>query len=96
MKLIHKIFAAAASILALSSCVQDAIGPLTGEYAKPVSYELNTLVKNEVTVDQSTRTFNVVLTDNAATLDMKFVGNKYSLPDKAYNAATADAPTNGT
>ena len=73
MKLIHKIFAAAASILALSSCVQDAIGPLTGEYAKPVTYELNTLVKNEVTVDQSTRTFNVVLTDNAATLDMKFV-----------------------
>ena len=96
MKLIHKIFAAAASILALSSCVQDAIGPLTGEYAKPVTYELNTLVKNEVTVDQSTRTFNVVLTDNAATLDMKFVGNKYFLPDNGYTAATADAAKNGT
>ena len=96
MKLIHKIFAAAASILALSSCVQDAIGPLTGEYAKPVTYELNTLVKNEVTVDQSTRTFNVVLTDNVATLDMKFVGNKYFLPDNGYTAATADAAKNGT
>ena len=96
MKIIHKIFAAAASILALSSCVQDAIGPLTGEYAKPVTYELNTLVKNEVTVDQSTRTFNVVLTDNAATLDMKFVGNKYYLPDNGYTAATADAAKNGT
>ena len=95
MKLIHKIFAAAASILALSSCVQDAIGPLTGEYAKPVTYELNTLVKNEVTVDQSTRTFNVVLTDNVATLDMKFVGNKYFLPDNGYTAATADAAKNG-
>ena len=96
MKLIHKIFAAAASILALSSCVQDAIGPLTGEYTKPVTYELNTLVKNEVTVDQSTRKFNVVLTDNAATLDMKFVGNKYFLPDNGYTAATADAAKNGT
>ena len=96
MKLIHKIFAAAASILALSSCVQDAIGPLTGEYEKPVTYELNTLVKNEVTVDKSTRTFNVVLTDNAATLDMKFVGNKYFLPDNGYTAATADAAKNGT
>ena len=96
MKLIHKIFAVAASVLALSSCVQDAIGPLTGEYAKPVSYELNTVAKNEVTVGESTRTFNVVLTDNAATLDMKLVGNKYFLPDNGYTAATADAAKNGT
>ena len=96
MKLIYKIFAAAAAMLALSSCVKDAIEHLSGEYAKPVTYELNTLVKNEVTVDQSTRTFNVVLTDNAATLDMKFVGNKYFLPDNGYTAATADLAKNGT
>ena len=96
MKLIHKIFAVAASMLALSSCVKDAIGPLTGEYAKPVNYELNTVVKNEVIKGESTRTFNVVLTDNSATLDMKFVGNKYYLPENGYTAATADAAKNGT
>ena len=96
MKLIHKIFAVAASVLALSSCVKDAIGPLTGEYAKPVNYELNTVVKNEVIKGESTRTFNVVLTDNSATLDMKFVGNKYYLPENGYTAATADAAKNGT
>ena len=96
MKLIYKIFAAAAAMLALSSCVKDAIEPLSGEYAKPVNYELNTVVKNEVTVGESTRTFNVVLTDNAATLDMKFVGNKYFLPDNGYTAATADLAKNGT
>ena len=83
-------------MLALSSCVKDAIGPLTGEYAKPVNYELNTVVKNEVIKGESTRTFNVVLTDNSATLDMKFVGNKYYLPENGYTAATADAAKNGT
>ena len=83
-------------MLALSSCVKDAIGPLTGEYEKPVNYELNTVVKNEVIKGESTRTFNIVLTDNSATLDMQFVGNKYYLPDNGYTAATADAAKNGT
>ena len=83
-------------MLALSSCVKDAIGPLTGEYTKPVNYELNTVVKNEVIKGESTRTFNVVLSDNAASLDMKFVGNKYYLPENSYTAATADVAKNGT
>ena len=95
MKLLHKIFAAAASIMALSSCVQDAIDPLTGKYEKPVSYELNKLVKNEVVKGEQTRTFNIVLTDDTATLDIKFVGNKYFLPDNGYTAAAADAAKNG-
>ena len=95
MKLLYKLFAAAASILALVSCVEEAIEPLTGKYEKPVTYELNTVVKNEVIKGESTRTFNVVLTDNAATLDMKLVGNKYYLPDNGYTAATADKAKNG-
>ena len=48
MKLIHKIFAAAASFLALSSCVESAIEPMTGKYEKPVVYEMNTLVSQSV------------------------------------------------
>ena len=95
MKLLYKLFAAAASILALVSCVEEAIEPLTGKYEKPVTYELNTVVKNEVIKGESTRTFNVVLTDNVAALDMKFVGNKYFLPDNGYTAATADKAKNG-
>ena len=95
MKLIHKIFAAAAAVLTLSSCVKDAIAPLSDQYPAPVKYELNTLVKNEVVKGESTRTFNVVLSDNTATLDMKFVGNKYFLPDNGYTAAPADAAKNG-
>ena len=65
MKLLHKIFAAAAGILALSSCVEDAITPLTGKYEKPVKYELNTLVSQSVEKGERTRTFTVeVVIDN--------------------------------
>ena len=95
MKLLYKILAAAAAILALSSCAEEALEPLTGKYEKPVSYELNTLKSQSVEMGESTRTFTVELTDNAATLCMKFVGNKYYLPDNGYTAATADQAKNG-
>ena len=48
MKLLYKVFAAVAGILALSYCVEDAIQPLTGKYEKPAAYELNTLVSQSV------------------------------------------------
>ena len=81
--------------MALSSCVQDAIEPLTGKYEKPVRYELNKLVKNEVVKGEQTRTFNIILTNDSATLDIKFVGNKYFLPENGYTAAAADVAKNG-
>ena len=61
MKLLYKILAAAAAILALSSCAEEALEPLTGKYEKPVSYELNTLKSQSVEMGESTRTFTVEL-----------------------------------
>ena len=66
MKLIYKIFAAAASILALSSCVESAIEDMTGKYEKPVVYEMNNLVSQSVEKGDKTRTFTVeVKIDNS-------------------------------
>ena len=96
MKLIYKVFAAAAGILALSSCVEDAIQPLTGKYEKPASYELNTLVAQSVEKGDKTRTFTVELSGSNATLSMKLVGDKYFLADGSYTPATADQAKKNT
>ena len=87
MKLGHKILAAVAGLMALSSCVEEAIGPLTGKYEKPVTYELNTVTDQSVVKGDKTRTFNVTLTNETATLAMKFVGDKYFLADGGYTAS---------
>ena len=87
MKLGHKILAAVAGLMALSSCVEEAIGPLTGKYEKPVTYELNTVKDQSVVKGEKTRTFNVTLTNETATLAMKFVGDKYFLADGGYTAS---------
>ncbi len=91
MKLINKVLAAAAGILALSSCVEDAIAPLTGMYEKPVEYVMTEVKSQSVEKGENTRTFTVEIANNEATLKMKFVGNKYFLHDAAFNAAPADA-----
>ena len=96
MKLIYKVFAAAAGILALSSCVEDAIQPLTGKYEKPATYELNTLVAQSVEKGDKTRTFTVELSGSHATLSMKLVGDKYFLADGSYTPATADQAKKNT
>ena len=96
MKLIYKVFAAAAGILALSSCVEDAIQPLTGKYEKPATYELNTLVAQSVEKGDKTRTFTVELSGSNATLSMKLVGDKYFLADGSYTPATADQAKKNT
>lgn len=85
----------AAGILALSSCVDDAIAPLTGKYEKPVVYEMNTLVSQSVEKGEKTRTFTVELANDEASLFMKFVGDKYYLNDAGYTAAPADAAKKG-
>ena len=81
MKLLYKVFAAVAGILALSSCVEDAIQPLTGKYEKPAAYELNTLVSQSVEKGDKTRTFTVEVSGSNATLSMKLVGDKYFIAD---------------
>ena len=96
MKLLYKILAAAAGILAFSSCVEDAIQPLTGKYEKPVVYEMNTLVSQSVEKGEKTRTFTVEVSGNDASACMEFVGDKYFLADGSYTAATADAAKKGT
>lgn len=96
MKLIYKIFAAAASILALSSCVESAIEPMTGKYAKPVVYEMNTLASQSVEKGDKNRTFTVVLSGDKASMTLKMVNDKYFLADGSYTPAPADQAKKNT
>ena len=96
MKLIYKLFAAAASILALSSCVENAIEDLTGKYEKPVVHEMNTLVDQSVEKGEKTRTFTVELAGDNASMTLKMVGDKYFLADGSYTPAPADQAKKNT
>ena len=97
MKLIYKIFAAAASILALSSCVESAIEPMTGKYEKPVVYEMNTLASQSVEKGDKYRTFTVELSgDNNTSMTLKMVNDKYFLADGSYTPAPADQAKKNT
>ena len=97
MKLIYKIFAVAASILALSSCVESAIGPMTGKYEKPVVYEMNTLASQSVEKGDKYRTFTVELSgENEASMILKMVSDKYFLADGSYTPAPADQAKKNT
>ena len=96
MKLIYKLFAAAASILALSSCVENAIEDLTGKYEKPVVHEMNTLVSQSVEKGEKTRTFTVEIAGDNASLTMVMVGDKYFLADGSYTPAPADQAKKNT
>ena len=96
MKLIYKLFAVAASILALSSCVESAIGPMTGKYEKPVVYEMNTLASQSVEKGDKYRTFTVELSGNNASMTLKMVSDKYFLADGSYTPAPADQAKKNT
>ena len=96
MKLIYKIFAVAASILALSSCVESAIGPMTGKYEKPVVYEMNTLASQSVEKGDKYRTFTVELSGDNASMTLKMVNDKYFLADGNYTPAPADQAKKNT
>ena len=97
MKLIYKIFAVAASILALSSCVESAIEPMTGKYEKPVVYEMNTLASQSVEKGDKYRTFTVELSgDNNTSMTLKMVNDKYFLADGSYTPAPADQAKKNT
>lgn len=96
MKLIYKIFAVAASILALSSCVESAIGPMTGKYEKPVVYEMNTLASQSVEKGDKYRTFTVELSGDNASMTLKMVSDKYFLADGSYTPAPADQAKKNT
>ena len=97
MKLIYKIFAAAASILALSSCVESALKPMTGKYEKPVVYEMNTLASQSVEKGDKYRTFTVELSgDDKTSMTLKMVNDKYFLADGSYTPAPADQAKKNT
>ena len=96
MKLIYKIFAAAASILALSSCVESALEPMTGKYGKPVVYEMNTLASQSVEKGDKYRTFTVELSGDNASMTLKMVNDKYFLADGSYTPAPADQAKKNT
>ena len=96
MKLIYKLFAAAASILALSSCVESAIEPMTGKYEKPVVYEMNTLASQSVEKGDKNRTFTVELSGDNASMTLKMVSDKYFLADGSYTPAPADQAKKST
>ena len=96
MKLIYKIFAAAASILALSSCVESAIEPMTGKYEKPVVYEMNTLASQSVEKGDKNRTFTIELSGENASMTLKMVNDKYFLADGSYTPAPADQAKKNT
>ena len=96
MKLIYKIFAVAASILALSSCVESAIEPMTGKYEKPVVYEMNTLASQSVEKGDKYRTFTVELSGDNASMTLKMVSDKYFLADGSYTPAPADQAKKNT
>ena len=96
MKLIYKIFAVAASILALSSCVESAIEPMTGKYEKPVVYEMNTLASQSVEKGDKNRTFTVELSGDNASMTLKMVSDKYFLADGSYTPAPADQAKKNT
>ena len=96
MKLIYKLFAVAASILALSSCVESAIGPMTGKYEKPVVYEMNTLASQSVEKGDKYRTFTVELSGDNASMTLKMVNDKYFLADGTYTPAPADQAKKNT
>ena len=96
MKLIYKLFAVAASILALSSCVESAIEPMTGKYEKPVVYEMNTLASQSVEKGDKYRTFTVELSGDNASMTLKMVSDKYFLADGSYTPAPADQAKKNT
>ena len=96
MKLIYKLFAVAASILALSSCVESAIEPMTGKYGKPVVYEMNTLASQSVEKGDKYRTFTVELSGDNASMTLKMVSDKYFLADGSYTPAPADQAKKNT
>ena len=94
MKLFNKIIAAAAGILALSSCMEDAIEPLEGKYPAPVTYELNTLKSQSIEKGEKTRTITLELANEEATLLVKFVSDKYYINSVSHTPVTADQAKN--
>ena len=96
MKLLYKIIAAAVSILSLSSCVDEAVAPLVDKYGKPVSYELNTLVSHSVDKGEKTRTFTLELANEEASLNVKFVSDKYFILSTGHTPATVAEAKKGT
>ncbi len=100
-------FAVAAAALAIGSCSEDAVAPLTGMYPAPEEYKMDAVLSQPVVKGDGVRTFTVELategvkgTDGVYSgtgnvLRMKFVCDKYFLANASYTPATSDAAKNG-
>ena len=82
-------------MIALSSCVEEAIGDLTGKFPAPTEVTLNTLNSSTVTKDETgKRQFVLDITDGTNVLHATLVGNKYYLSKNTYTEA-AEAVAEG-
>lgn len=108
MKLIYKALAVAASMFALSSCVEEAIEPLTGQHQEPGLYTMTELLSQEISEVAGNKMFIVEVASKGVTgkegaykgtgnaLVLKFVGEGYKLASNTYTAAGGDEVQTGT
>ena len=107
MKLLYKFFAVAASMLALSSCVEEAIDPLNGSHGKPEVYDMTNLLSQEVIKGDKAKIFEEEVASegitgnngdykgNGSVLYMKFIGDSYKLTSTTYSQATEEKAKSG-
>ena len=108
MKLIYKALAVAASMFALSSCVEEAIEPLTGQHQEPGLYTMTQLLSQETSEVAGNKLFIVEVASEGVTgkegaykgtgnaLVLKFVGEGYKLGSNTYTAPSNDEVQPGT
>ena len=81
---------------AVGGCNQSTLDDMTGKYAVPVTYTLNSLAGMSIeTVAKPLRRVSLELTGNGGTLVGGFITNDYYLKAGAY-AKGGDTPSNGT
>ena len=103
---IKSFFATLLALVTLSACTEPAIDDLTGKYPAPEDLTLS-LLSQERVKGEKVHNFNLTLATEGVTLngdayagsgnvlDIKFVGNTYSLGATTYSPKAADAAKNG-
>ena len=94
--------------MALSSCAEEALAPLTGEYQEPDVYTMTELLSQETIAGKGYKTFVVEVASEGVTgkageykgtgnaLELHFLGEGYKLASTTYAAATPDKAQKGT
>ncbi|MBR2451826.1 MAG: hypothetical protein IKB37_01465 [Rikenellaceae bacterium] len=103
---IKSFFATLLALVTLSACTEPAIDDLTGKYPAPEDLTLS-LLSQERVKGEKVHNFNLTLATEGVTLngdayagsgnvlDIKFVGNTFSLGATTYSPKAADAAKNG-